>query len=71
MGARIIEKHFTLDRSMKGSDQAASLEPQGFTKMVRDIRAIEKALGSFDKQLYQDEIDKLASLNLTRKPFGE
>ena len=49
LGAKIIERHFTLDRTMKGSDHAASLEPQGFSKMVRNIRAIENAMGSFQK----------------------
>ncbi len=70
LGAKIIERHFTLDRSMKGSDQAASLEPQGFAKLVRDIRSLESALGSFDKIEYSDEVKKLESLNLTRKPFN-
>ena len=39
-----IERHFTLDRTMKGSDQVASLEKQGLNKLIRDIRAVEKAL---------------------------
>ncbi len=45
MGATIIEKHFTLDRSMPGPDQRASLEPDEFTAMVHSIRNIEKAMG--------------------------
>ncbi len=45
MGARIIERHITLDRSLPGSDQAASVEPAGFKRLVRDIRNFEKALG--------------------------
>jgi sialic acid synthase SpsE len=49
LGAKIIERHFTLDRTMKGGDHAASLEPQGLTKLIRDIRIIEEAMGSFDK----------------------
>jgi len=49
MGASVIERHFTLDRTMKGSDHAASLEPVGLQKMVRDIRAVEKAFGSYEK----------------------
>lgn len=69
LGARIIERHFTLDRSMRGGDQAASLEPKGFSKMVRDIRVIEQALGSYEKVKYEDEQKKLDSLNLTRKSF--
>ena len=55
LGAKVIERHFTLDRTMKGSDHAASLEPQGFAKMVRDIRNVEKAMGSFDKKLQDSE----------------
>lgn len=70
LGARIIERHFTLDRSMKGGDQAASLEPQGLKKLVRDIRNVEDALGSFDKVLYDEEQEKLSSLNKTRKVFN-
>jgi N-acetylneuraminate synthase len=46
MGACIIERHITLDRTMDGPDHAASLEPQGFTKMVRDIRQVSRALGT-------------------------
>ncbi len=46
MGACIIERHITLDRTMDGPDHAASLEPQGFNKMVRDIRQVGDALGT-------------------------
>ncbi len=46
LGACIIERHVTLDRTMPGPDQAASLEPQGLDKQVRDIRIIEEALGA-------------------------
>lgn len=46
LGASIIERHVTLDRTMDGPDHAASLEPQGFSKMVRDIRQVEAALGT-------------------------
>ena len=45
MGAKIIEKHITLDRRMKGTDQAGSLGPDGINRMVRDIRIIENSLG--------------------------
>ena len=55
LGACIIEKHFTLDRTMKGSDHAASLEPQGFVKMVRDIHHVSEALGSYDKAIQKSE----------------
>ena len=46
MGAKIVERHLTLDRSMWGSDQAASLEPTAFAKLVREIRDFERARGS-------------------------
>lgn len=46
LGASIIERHITLDRTMDGPDHAASLEPQGFQKMVRDIRQVASALGT-------------------------
>lgn len=45
MGAEVIEKHLTLDKAMAGPDHKASLEPQEFSEMVRQIRSIEKALG--------------------------
>lgn len=46
IGACIVERHITLDRTMDGPDHAASLEPQGFSKMVRDIRQVSRALGT-------------------------
>lgn len=55
MGAKIIERHITLNRSMWGSDHAASLEPQGLSKLVRDIRVIENALGDGEKVVYDSE----------------
>jgi len=48
MGAEIIEKHITIDRRMKGTDQAGSLGPDGVNRMVRDIRMLEKSLGIED-----------------------
>jgi sialic acid synthase SpsE len=62
IGARIIERHFTLDRTMKGGDHAASLEPQGFSKMVRDIRHVEEGMGTFDKKMQSSEIPILNKL---------
>lgn len=55
LGAKLVERHFTLDRTMKGGDHAASLEPEGLRKMVRDIRAIEKALGTEQKIMAKGE----------------
>lgn len=55
MGACIVERHLTLDRTMFGSDQAASLEPDGFRKLVRDIRNFEAALGDGVKRVHASE----------------
>lgn len=56
MGAKVIERHFTLDRSLRGSDHAASLEVPGLQKLVRDIRAFEVSLGDGVKQVYEGEM---------------
>ena len=56
LGAEIIERHITLDRAMWGSDHAASIEPQGLRKLVRDIRLIEQAMGDGIKQVYDSEL---------------
>ena len=50
LGASIIERHVTLDRTMDGPDHAASLEPQGFKKLVRDIRQVSMALGTGEEK---------------------
>ena len=55
MGATSIERHITLDRAMYGSDQAASLEPVGLIRLVRDIRVIEEAMGDSVKRLTEAE----------------
>jgi N-acetylneuraminate synthase len=52
LGASIVERHLTLDRTMDGPDHAASLEPQGFTKMVRDIRQVSMALGTGEEKFF-------------------
>ena len=57
LGARIVEKHFTLNRAMRGSDHAFSLEPQGLSKMVRDLRRGRVALGDGTKQMYPCEVE--------------
>jgi N-acetylneuraminate synthase len=54
-GACLVERHFTLDRTMWGSDQAASLEPEGLRRLVRDIRAVEVALGDGVKRVLPGE----------------
>lgn len=62
LGACMIERHITLDRAMWGSDQAASVEPQGFERMIKDIRAIEIALGDGVKRVYESEKPIIAKL---------
>ena len=56
LGACIAERHITLDRAMWGSDQAASIEPHGLARLVKDIRAVEMAMGDGVKQVYESEI---------------
>ena len=51
LGAEIIEKHITLDRSLKGTDQEGSLGPDGLNRMIRDIRIIEQSLGNVSIQI--------------------
>lgn len=56
LGARIVEKHFTLNRAMKGTDHVFSLEPQGLRKMVRDLQRTRAALGDGTKNVHPSEI---------------
>lgn len=56
LGACYVERHVTLDRTMWGTDQAASVEPHGFARLVRDIRVIERAMGDGVKQVYPSEL---------------
>jgi N-acetylneuraminate synthase len=56
LGACVVERHITLDRAMWGSDQAASVEPFGFHRLIKDIRAVESALGDGVKVVYDSEI---------------
>lgn len=60
LGAEVIEKHFTLDRSMKGPDHAASLEPTELIQMVKAIRNIEMAMGSGLKEPSPSELKNIA-----------
>jgi sialic acid synthase len=64
MGAEIIEKHITIDRRMKGTDQAGSLGPDGVNRMVRDIRICEKWLGT--KDIYIDKSVTASKIKLER-----
>ncbi|MEU3402756.1 N-acetylneuraminate synthase family protein [Streptomyces sp. NPDC006670] len=62
MGACAVERHITLDRAMWGSDQAASVEPGGLARLVRDIRTIETALGDGVKRVYDSELAPMKKL---------
>jgi N-acetylneuraminate synthase len=55
LGACAIERHITLDRAMWGSDQAASLEPNGITRLVRDVHTCELAMGDGVKRVFDSE----------------
>ena len=56
LGATSIERHITLDRTMYGSDQAASLEPGGLQRLVKDVRNVEAILGDGKKRIWDSEI---------------
>ena len=62
LGACFVERHFTLDRAMWGSDHAASVEPGGMAKLVRDIRDTQTALGTGVKVVYESEKEPLRRL---------
>ncbi|WP_330332165.1 N-acetylneuraminate synthase family protein [Streptomyces sp. NBC_00536] len=62
LGAAFVERHITLDRAMWGSDQAASVEPGGLHRLVRDIRTIEAALGDGVKRVYASELAPMKKL---------
>lgn len=62
LGARVLEKHFTLDRASKGTDQAFSLEPAGMKKLVRDLQRAHIALGDGDKRVYDSERGPIAKM---------
>ena len=62
LGACAVERHITLDRAMWGSDQAASVEPQGFAHLVRDIRLVETALGDGVKRVVEREVPIMKKL---------
>jgi sialic acid synthase SpsE/CMP-N-acetylneuraminic acid synthetase len=62
LGAVFVERHITLDRAMWGSDQAASVEPQGLVRLVRDIRTIEASLGDGVKKVYDSELGPMKKL---------
>jgi len=62
LGACCVERHITMDRAMWGSDQSASLEPNGITRLVRDIRLCEQAMGDGVKRVYERELPIIKKL---------
>ena len=64
LGATSIERHITLDRTMYGSDQAASLEPKGLERLVRDARNIETVLGDGKKRIWESELPAMKKLRV-------
>ena len=64
----MIERHLTLDRAMWGSDHAASLEPNGITRLVRDIRLVETSLGDGVKRVLDRELPIIQKLRRIHGP---
>lgn len=62
LGACAIERHITMDRAMWGSDQSASLEPNGISRLVRDIRLCEQSMGDGIKRVYEEEVPVMKKL---------
>lgn len=62
LGSSCVERHITMDRAMWGSDQAASLEPNGVTRLVRDIRLVEQSMGDGVKRVFERELPIIQKL---------
>jgi N-acetylneuraminate synthase/sialic acid synthase len=62
LGARVVEKHFTLNHTWKGTDHAFSLEPIGMKKMVRDLRRTRMAMGDGVKRVYETEVNPIIKM---------
>ncbi|NLU66779.1 N-acetylneuraminate synthase family protein [Streptomyces sp. HNM0574] len=71
LGSCFVERHITLDRAMWGSDQAASVEPQGLVRLVRDIRTIEESLGDGVKKVYDSELKPMSKLRRVKGVVAE
>jgi sialic acid synthase len=65
LGARYFERHFTLDRTLKGTDHAASLEPDGLRRLARDVRNVSKGLNAKREEIL--EIEQVQRKKLKRK----
>jgi N-acetylneuraminate synthase len=68
MGARYVERHITLNRASWGTDQAASVEPSGFRRLVKDIRMVESALGDGEKRITAGELEPMERLRGSPRP---
>jgi sialic acid synthase len=62
LGARVVEKHFTLNHTWKGTDHAFSLEPTGFRKLVRDLQRTRVAMGDGIKRTYDSEVKPITNM---------
>lgn len=67
MGSRVIEKHFTINHSWKGTDHKFSLEPEGLRKQVRDLRRLDAMLGKGDKRIF--EVEKTAKIKMGKSLY--
>lgn len=63
LGARIVEQHFTINHTWKGTDQVFSLEPIGMKKLVRDLRRLREALGDGVKRVYPNEVEPISKMS--------
>ncbi|HEY9089487.1 MAG TPA: N-acetylneuraminate synthase family protein [Anaerolineaceae bacterium] len=71
LGACMVERHITLDRAMWGSDQAASVEPGGFERLVHYVRVTEASLGDGVKKVYASELSSLKKLRRVQQTKEE
>lgn len=62
LGAKIIERHITLDKSMWGTDQMSSIEPLGFARLIKDVRTVEEAMGDAKKVVFPGERNMIKKL---------
>ena len=62
LGASMVERHITVDRALWGTDQSASVEPGGFNRMIKDIRAVETAMGDGVKRVFDSELPLMGKL---------
>lgn len=70
VGARIVETHFTLNRSMKGTDHAFSMEPATLKKLCKDLQRLHVAMGDGVKRLYPSEVGPLSKMRRVETPHG-